>query len=96
MHVLGSIWGPISRAEASFARFWAVLVAIRVAQFQSLTTYHLTLDCHGRNQKFRFCADATGSAFFVRASGATLEALLFLIAAFCRLAKSLSHSEQMG
>src|SRR5258708_12686208 len=31
-----------------------------------------------------------------RAKGATQEAHLFLIAAFCRLAKSLSHSEQMG
>src|SRR5713101_7567052 len=31
-----------------------------------------------------------------RAKGATQEAHLFLIAAFCRLAKSLSHSQQMG
>ena len=28
--------------------------------------------------------------------GATLEARFFLIAAFCRLAKSLCHSQQMG
>jgi hypothetical protein len=33
---------------------------------------------------------------FSRAKGATHEALLFLIAAFCRLAQSLSHFEQVG
>jgi hypothetical protein len=33
---------------------------------------------------------------FARAIGATQEARFLLIAAFCRLAKSLSHSEQMG
>ena len=33
---------------------------------------------------------------FSRAAGATREARFFLIAAFCRLAKSLSHSELMG
>ncbi len=33
---------------------------------------------------------------FCRAAGATHEARFFLIGAFCRLAKSLSHSELMG
>jgi hypothetical protein len=33
---------------------------------------------------------------FSRAAGATHEARFFLIATFCRLAKSLSHSELMG
>ena len=33
---------------------------------------------------------------FSRVAGATHEARFFLIAAFCRLAKSLSHSELMG
>jgi hypothetical protein len=59
-------------------------------------TYEIILDCHGRNQKFRFALMRVVLPFFVRASGATLEALLFLIAAFWRLAKSLNHSEQMG
>src|SRR6266851_904588 len=40
------------------------------------------------------CAGITSHS--ARAKGATQEAHLFLIAAFCRLAKSLSHSEQMG
>ena len=35
-------------------------------------------------------------ASFSRAAGATREARFFLIAAFCRLAKSLSHSEPIG
>jgi hypothetical protein len=34
--------------------------------------------------------------WFARATGATLEALYFLIAVFCRRAESLSHSWQMG
>ena len=40
------------------------------------------------------CVETTSHS--ARAKGATQEAHLFLIAAFCRLAKSLSHSEQMG
>jgi hypothetical protein len=38
----------------------------------------------------------TASMPCTRAKGAIHEARFFLIAAFCRLAKSLNHSEQMG
>jgi hypothetical protein len=39
--------------------------------------------------------DSICGSFLEARAGATLEAL-FLIATFCRLEKSLSHSEQMG
>ncbi len=62
--------------------------------FQDATKYHTVMPKAATPQFLLL--EIVVLTSFSRAAGATHEARFFLIAAFCRLAKSLSHSELMG
>jgi hypothetical protein len=62
--------------------------------FQDTTNYHIAMPKAATPQFLLF--EIVVLTSFSRAAGATHEARFFLIAAFCRLGKSLSHSELMG
>jgi hypothetical protein len=51
-------------------------------------------ECRQKNPRNCFCVGIDFA--FVRAKAPPKRLILFLIAALCRLAKSLNHSEQMG